>query len=66
MSDSKSSYGEPGRRAATPVDDVVGSADEGLADAEAAGRDAVVSDEPAAHEPRRRSGIQPPVVERSP
>ncbi len=41
MSDSKSSYGEPVEEPRA-VDDVVGSAHEGIADAEAAGRDAVV------------------------
>lgn len=46
MSDPKSSYGEPVEEP-TVVDDVVGSAHEGIADAEAAGRDAVVIDEPA-------------------
>ena len=46
MSDPKSSYGEPVEEP-TDVDDVVGRAHEGLADAEAAGRDAVVTDEPA-------------------
>lgn len=50
MSDSKSTYGEPVEEPRA-VDDVVGSAHEGIADAEAAGRDAVVVDEPAAHEP---------------
>jgi hypothetical protein len=49
MSDSKSSYGDPVEEP-RPVDDVVGSAHEGIADAEAARRDAVVSDEPRAHE----------------
>jgi hypothetical protein len=49
MSDSKSSYGEPVEEPTT-VDDVVGSAHEGIADAEAAGREAVVS-EPAATPP---------------
>ncbi|MGX1700999.1 ABC transporter [Microbacterium sp. NPDC055357] len=47
MSDPKSSYGEPVEEPTT-VDDVVGRAHEGLADAEAARRDAV--DEPAAVE----------------
>ncbi|WP_438353816.1 ABC transporter [Microbacterium sp. CJ88] len=41
MSDQKSSYGEPVEES-TNVDDVVGRAHEGLADAEAARRDAVV------------------------
>ena len=45
MSDSKSTYGEPVDEP-KPVDDVVGSVNEGLADAEAAGRDAV-SEPPA-------------------
>jgi hypothetical protein len=49
MSDQKSSYGEPVEESAN-VDDVVGRAHEGLADAEAAGRDAVV-DEPVVLEP---------------
>ncbi len=49
MSDSKSSYGEPVEEP-RPVDDVVGSAHQGIADAEAAGRDAVVSDEPMVEE----------------
>lgn len=45
MSDSKSSYGEPVEEP-RPTGDVVGSAHEGIADAEAAGRNAVVTDEP--------------------
>lgn len=49
MSDSKSSYGEPVEEP-RPVDDVVVSAHEGIAHAEAAGRDAVESDAPAATE----------------
>lgn len=49
MSDSKSTYGEPVEEPRA-VDDVVGSAHEGIADAEAAGRDAVVVDEPTATE----------------
>lgn len=49
MSDSKSSYGDPVEEP-RPVDDVVGSAREGIADAEAAGRSAVVPDESAVHE----------------
>ena len=57
MSDSKSSYGDPVEEP-RPVDDVVGSAHEGIADAEAAGRNAVVSDEPVVHES--------PVVEKTP
>src|SRR4051794_2665408 len=47
MSDPKSSYGEPVEEPTTVDDDVVVRAEEGLADAEAAKRDAV-SDEPAA------------------
>ncbi|MGZ0711788.1 ABC transporter (plasmid) [Coraliomargarita sp. W4R53] len=50
MSDPKSSYGEPVDEP-TPVDDVVGRANEGLADAEAAGRDAVPEDAAAAEAP---------------
>lgn len=46
MSDSKSSYGEPVADP-KPVDDVVGSVNEGLADAEAAGRGAVSEPAPA-------------------
>ena len=45
MSDPKSSYGEPVEEP-TPVDDVVGRAEEGLADAEAARRDAVAATPP--------------------
>jgi hypothetical protein len=45
MSDSKSSYGDPVEEP-RPVDDVVGSANEGMADAEAARRDAAVADAP--------------------
>jgi hypothetical protein len=63
MSDSKSSYGEPVEEP-TSDDDVVGRAEEGLADAEAAGRDAtsgesVADTEPPAPEPA-------PVVEPEP
>lgn len=56
MSDPKSSYGEPVEEP-TAVDDVVGRAEEGLADAEAAGRDAVVDpvDTAAAPPPREPS-----------
>lgn len=50
MSDPKSSYGEPVEEPGS-VDDVVGRANEGLADAEAAGRDAVADDTSAASEP---------------
>src|SRR6478736_4165533 len=47
MSDSKSTYGDPVEEP-RPVDDVVGSANEGLTDAEAAGREAApVSGRPA-------------------
>ncbi|KRA25623.1 ABC transporter [Microbacterium sp. Root61] len=49
MSDPKSSYGEPVEEP-TDVDDVVGRAHEGLADAEAAGREAVVADAAAAQD----------------
>jgi hypothetical protein len=50
MSDPKSSYGEPVEES-TEVDDVVGRAHEGLADAEAAGRDAVLAEPVVAAEP---------------
>ena len=50
MSDPKSSYGEPVEEP-NGVDDVVGRANEGLADAEAARRDAVASDTTAADAP---------------
>jgi hypothetical protein len=50
MSDPKSSYGEPVEEP-RDVDDVVGRANEGLADAEAARRDAVTSDTPATDSP---------------
>ena len=53
MSDPKTSYGEPVEEP-RPVDDVVGRAEEGLADAEAAGRDAV-GDETAPASSRNRS-----------
>ena len=56
MSDPKSSYGEPVEEP-TPVDDVVGRAEEGLADAEAAGRDAV--GDPPAPEPEPAAEPQP-------
>lgn len=46
MSDSKSSYGDPVEEP-RPVDDVVSSANDTIADAEAARRDAVVTDEPS-------------------
>lgn len=75
MSDSKSSYGEPVEEPRT-VDDVVVSANEGIADAEAARRDAVVSDahstsaasgaasEPAAD--RARTTYSEPMVDEDP
>ena len=50
MSDPKSSYGEPVEEP-NGVDDVVGRANEGLADAEAARRDAVASDTAPADAP---------------
>jgi len=50
MSDPKSSYGEPVDEP-NGVDDVVGRANEGLADAEAAKRDAVGSETPAPETP---------------
>ncbi len=49
MSDPKSSYGEPVEEPRS-VDDVVGRANEGLADAEAARRDAAASHTPATEE----------------
>src|SRR6187431_2426051 len=64
MSDSKSSYGDPVEEP-RPVDDVVGSAHEGIADAEAAGRNAVVSDETAAQESPVEAASTP-VVEKKP
>ena len=62
MSDSKSSYGEPVDEP-TPVDDVARRAEEGLADAEAAKRDAV--SEPAAAEAASapEPAYEEPVVE---
>jgi len=72
MSDSKSSYGDPVEEP-RPVDDVVGSAHEGIADAEAAGRDAVVSDQPVAHEsaaseatPAVKTPVAEPMVDEDP
>jgi hypothetical protein len=50
MSDPKSSYGEPVEEP-NGVDDVVGRANEGLADAEAARRDAVTTDAATAEAP---------------
>ena len=64
MSDSKSSYGEPVEEP-RPVDDVVGSAHEGIADAEAAGRDAVEADEPTANGSPAEAASEP-VVESAP
>ena len=64
MSDSKSSYGEPVEEP-RPVDDVVGSAHEGIADAEAAGRDAVDVGPDRRARAARRGRIRP-VVERRP
>jgi hypothetical protein len=61
MSDSKSTYGEPVEEPRA-VDDVVGSAHEGIADAEAAGRDAVVVDEPTAQEPDAAPAAEKPRV----
>ena len=59
MSDQKSSYGEPVEEP-TPVDDVVGRAHEGLAEAEAAQRDAV-GDAPASDDvPAPASDDAPP------
>ena len=49
MSDPKSSYGEPVEEPTPVDDDVVGRAEEGLADAEAAKRDAAA--DPPAPEP---------------
>jgi hypothetical protein len=63
MSDSKSSYGEPVEEP-RPVDDVVGSANEGIADAEAARRDAAASDgsqTDAAAEPAAQTSPRTPV-----
>ncbi|SFR94239.1 hypothetical protein SAMN04487846_0927 [Microbacterium sp. cf046] len=68
MSDSKSSYGEPVEEPKA-VDDVVGSAHEGIADAEAAGRDAVVVEEPPAEShaaPEVVSAPSEPMVEEDP
>ncbi len=63
MSDTKSSYGEPVEEPQA-VDDVVVSANEGIADAEAARRDAVVSDEPSAYE--TTGAASEPVVDSTP
>lgn len=68
MSDPKSTYGEPVEEQ-TEVDDVVGRAHEGLADAEAAGRDAVgfdgapgASPEQPAEAPAAESASAEPAV----
>jgi hypothetical protein len=67
MSDSKSTYGEPVEEPRA-VDDVVGSAHEGIADAEAARRDAVVADEPVHTTPaaEKTRGISEPMVDEDP
>jgi hypothetical protein len=67
MSDSKSTYGEPVEEPRA-VDDVVGSAHEGIADAEAARRDAVVADEPVHTTPaaEKSRGISEPMVDEDP
>ena len=58
MSDPKSSYGEPVEDP-TAVDDVVGSVNEGLADAEAAGRDAVAdSEQPSTEAPAEEPAVE--------
>ena len=65
MSDSKSTYGEPVEEP-RPVDDVVGSAHEGIADAEAARGDAV-ADEPAPTvAPERTKVVSEPMVDEDP
>jgi len=67
MSDPKSSYGEPVEDPAA-VDDVVGSVNEGLADAEAAGRDAVAdSEQPSTEAPAEEPAVESaPVAEAEP
>ncbi len=67
MSDPKSSYGEPVEEP-TPVDDVVGRAEEGLADAEAAGRDATGDqpEPPAEPEPAPETEPEPEPVSDTP
>ena len=67
MSDSKSTYGEPVEEPRA-VDDVVGSAHEGIADAEAARRDAVVADEPVHTSPAADKSrvISEPMVDEDP
>ena len=60
MSESKSSYGEPVEEP-RPVDDVVDSANQGIADAEAARRNAV-ADETAAHESHVDPRPSPPAT----
>ena len=61
MSDPQSSYGEPVDEPTTGDDDVVGRAEEGLADAEAAGRSAVEPTE--APEPGAGEVVEETVVE---
>ncbi|WP_243075597.1 ABC transporter [Microbacterium sp. SS28] len=63
MSDSKSTYGEPVDEPKPVDDDVVGRVNEGLADAEAAGREAVSGSEPE-QEPAREQ--EPVAVEPEP
>ena len=67
MSDSKSTYGEPVEEPRA-VDDVVGSAHEGIADAEAARRDAVVADEPVHTTPsgEKTRVVSEPMVDEDP
>ena len=67
MSDPKSSYGEPVEEPTPVDDDVVGRAEEGLADAEAARRDAVATSPPAEPEPARARTASPsPWSQRTP
>ena len=67
MSDSKSTYGEPVEEPRA-VDDVVGSAHEGIADAEAARRDAVVAEEPVRTTPAAEKSrvVSEPMVDEDP
>lgn len=66
MSDSKSTYGEPVEEPRA-VDDVVGSAHEGIADAEAARRDAAVENEPVHTAPAdKKRVIDDPMVDEDP
>lgn len=65
MSDSKSTYGEPVEEP-HPVDDVVGSAHEGIADAEAARRDAVVDEPAQTAAPERTRVVSEPMVDEDP